>query len=153
MSSGLGKLEELYSGIRFGQFVSVGAVGATAETVVVALLTAGYGFLPQVAKAVGAEVSITLMFLINDRWTFSESGAAGWFPLGRRYLKSHLVRAGGLLVGFAVLTALTAWTDITLVVGGADLWPTVANVIGIGCGMLLNYLTEGLFTWRVGADG
>jgi putative flippase GtrA len=28
----------------------------------------------------------------------------------------------------------------------------VANAIGIGCGMLLNYLTEGLLTWRVGAD-
>jgi putative flippase GtrA len=152
MSGRLGKLEELYSGIRFGQFVSVGAVGATAETVVVASMTAGYGVLPQVAKAVGAEVSITLMFLINDRWTFSDAGAAGWLSRGRRYLKSHLVRAGGLLVGFAVLTVLTSWTDITLVVAGADLWPTVANAIGIGCGMLLNYLTEGLFTWRVGAE-
>jgi putative flippase GtrA len=152
MSGGLGKLEELYSGLRFGQFVSVGAVGATAETIVVAILTAGYGVLPQLAKAAGAEVSITLMFLINDRWTFSEAGAAGWLPRIRRYLKSHLVRAGGLLVGFAVLTALTSGTDVTLVVAGADLWPTVANAIGIGCGMVLNYLTEGLFTWRVGAE-
>jgi putative flippase GtrA len=152
MSGRLGKLEALYSGLRFGRFVSVGAVGATAETIVVAVLTAGYGLLPQLAKAVGAEVSITLMFLINDRWTFAEAGATGFLPRLRRYLKSHLVRAGGLLVGFAVLTALTSWTDVTLVVAGADLWPTVANAIGIGCGMLLNYLTEGLFTWRVGAE-
>jgi len=152
MSDGLGKLEELYSGIRFGKFVSVGAVGATAETLVVAFLTAGYGVLPQLAKAVGAEVSITLMFLINDHWTFPNAGAMGWLARIRRYLKSHVVRAGGLAVGFAVLTVLTSWTDVTLVVAGADLWPTVANVIGIGCGMLLNYLTEGLFTWRVGAD-
>jgi putative flippase GtrA len=152
MSDGLGKLEELYSGLRFGRFVSVGAVGATAETVVVAVLTAGYGVLPQFAKAAGAEVSITLMFLVNDRWTFADAGAEGWLPLGRRYLRSHLVRAGGLAVGFAVLTALTSWTDVTLVVAGADLWPTVANAVGIGCGMLLNYLTEGLFTWRVGAE-
>ncbi|WP_435069949.1 GtrA family protein [Haloplanus sp. C73] len=152
MSDRLGKLEELYSGIRFGKFLSVGAVGATAETLVVAFLTTGYGVLPQLAKAAGAEVSITLMFLINDRWTFPNAGGLGWLAGIRRYLKSHLVRAGGLLVGFAVLTALTAGTDVTLVVAGADLWPTVANVIGIGCGMLLNYLTEGLFTWRVGAD-
>jgi putative flippase GtrA len=152
MSRGLGGLEELYSGVRFGQFVSVGAVGATAETVVVAALTAGYGLLPQLAKVVGAEVSITLMFLINDRWTFSEAGSEGRLAVGRRYLKSHLVRAGGLFVGFAVLIALTSWTDVTLVVFGADLWPTVANAIGIGCGMVLNYLTEGLFTWRVGRE-
>ncbi|WP_248897384.1 GtrA family protein [Haloplanus halobius] len=151
-SGRLGDLAELYSGLRFGKFVSVGAVGATAETIVVAILTAGYGVIPQLAKAVGAEVSITLMFLINDRWTFADSGAVGWIPRGRRYLKSHVVRAGGLAVGFLVLTVLTSWTDITLVVRGADLWPTVANAIGIGCGMLLNYLTEGLFTWRVGSD-
>jgi putative flippase GtrA len=152
MSGWLGELTELYSGLRFGRFVSVGAVGATAETIVVAVLTAGYGVLPQLAKAVGAEVSITLMFLINDHWTFADAGGAGVLARLQRYLKSHLVRAGGLLVGFAVLTALTAWTDVTLVVGGADLWPTVANAVGIGCGLLLNYLTEGLFTWRVGAD-
>jgi putative flippase GtrA len=148
----LGDIEALLSGVRFGQFVSVGALGATAETIVVAILTAGYGTLPQVAKAVGAEVSISLMFLVNDRWTFADDGAAGWRALGRRYLKSHLMRAGGLAVGFTVLTVLTSWTDVTLVVAGADLWPTVANAIGIGCGMLLNYLTEGLFTWRVGAE-
>ncbi|MFB6107542.1 MAG: GtrA family protein [Haloplanus sp.] len=152
MSNDLGKLEELYSGVRFGQFVSVGALGATAETIVVALLTAGYGVIPQLAKAAGAEVSISLMFLVNDRWTFAEAGEDGRWALGRRYLRSHLMRAGGLVVGFLVLTALTAWTDVRLVVAGADLWPTVANAIGIGCGMLLNYLTEGLFTWRVGEE-
>jgi putative flippase GtrA len=152
MSDRLGDLEALLSGIRFGQFVSVGAVGATAETIVVAVLTAGYGLLPQLAKAVGAEVSITIMFLVNDRWTFADAGGEGRVAFVRRYLKSHLMRAGGLAVGFAVLTVLTAWTDVTLVVAGADLWPTVANAIGIGCGMVLNYLTEGLFTWRVGIE-
>ena len=152
MSRGLGKLEELYSGVRFGQFASVGAVGATAETIIVAVLTAGYDLPPQLAKAAGAEMSITLMFLINDRWTFSEAGSEGRRAIGWRYLKSHLVRAGGLFVGFAVLTALTSWTEVTLVVFGADLWPTVANAVGIGCGMVLNYLTEGVFTWGVGRE-
>jgi putative flippase GtrA len=141
-------LAALVSGARVGQFVSVGAVGATAETVVVALLTAGYAVTPLLAKAVGAELSITLMFLLNDRWTFADEGARSSSLLGR-YGRSHLVRMGGLAVGFAVLTLLTEVVDVSLVVAGADFWPTVANGIGIGCGMVLNYVFESVFTWRV----
>jgi putative flippase GtrA len=48
-----------------------------------------------------------------------------------------------------VLTLLTEFTDVTLVVAGADFWPTVANGIGIGFGMVLNYVFESVFTWRV----
>ena len=142
-------LGALVSGVRVGQFVSVGAVGATAETLLVAALTAGYGVVPQLAKAVGAEVSITLMFLLNDRWTFAEEGVDGSRSLLYRYGRSHVVRLGGLVVGFTVLTLLTDFTDVTLVVAGADFWPTVANGIGIVFGMVLNYVFESVFTWRV----
>jgi putative flippase GtrA len=142
-------LSALTSGVRIGQFFSVGVVGASAETVILAVLTAGFGVMPQLAKVAGAEVSITLMFLLNEHWTFSEAGARGSKPFLYRLLKSHIVRLGGLAVGFAVLTLLTDFTDVTLYVAGADFWPTVANGIGIGCGLVLNYLTESLFTWKV----
>ena len=79
----------------------------------------------------------------------AESGGEDAASLGRRYLKSHGVRLGGLVVGFAVLTLLVDFTDVTLRVAGADFWPTVANGIGIGCGMVLNYVAESLITWRV----
>lgn len=139
----------LASRTRIGQFVSVGAAGAAAETLIVAALTAGLAAPPLAAKAVGAETSISLMFLLNDRYTFSEEGAAGLPAVGRRWGRSHVVRLGGLAVAFTVLWLLTARTDVTLVVAGADFWPTVANVIGIGVGMTLNYVAESLFTWRV----
>jgi putative flippase GtrA len=142
-------VSSLTSGVRFGQFVSVGAVGATVESIILAILTAGFGVVPQIAKVVGAEASITLMFLLNEQWTFSEAGAAGIVPFVRRLLRSHFVRLGGLVVGFAVLTLLTDYTSIQLLIAGADFWPTVANGIGIGCGMVLNYLAESLFTWRI----
>jgi putative flippase GtrA len=148
----LGPFEALVSGVRIGQFVSVGAVGATAETIVVAALTTGLlgvSVLPLAAKAVGAELSITLMFLVNDAWTFAEEGAAGRDSLVRRWLRSHLVRLGGLAVGFSVLFALTELTTVSVVLFGADVWPTLANGIGIGCGMVLNYVFESVFTWRV----
>lgn len=139
----------LSSRTRIGQFVSVGAAGFAAETAIVLVLTTVFGVFAQGAKAVGAEVSITLMFVLNERWTFSEAGATGSGPFLRRLFKSHLVRLGGLVVGFTVLTLLVDFTSIRLMVAGADLWPTVANGIGIGCGLTLNYLTESLFTWRI----
>ena len=147
------RLRALVAAERIGQFVSVGVAGAGLETIIVALLTsgivAGLTAPPLAGKAVGAEASITLMFLLNDRWTFADEGDSGVGSLLRRYAKSHAVRLGGLSVAFGVLYLLTSWTDVRLVIEGADLWPTVANIIGIGVGMTLNYVAESLITWRV----
>lgn len=134
---------------RIGQFVSVGVAGASLETIIVFVLTGLWTVAPLAAKAVGAEASISLMFMLNDRWTFAEEGGSGILDIGRRYLKSHVVRLGGLSVAFVTLYLLTSWTEITLVVAGADFWPTIANVIGIGVGMTLNYVAESVITWRV----
>jgi putative flippase GtrA len=150
------RVRALVAAERIGQFVSVGVAGATLETVIVALLTSGVLPLttsPLSAKAVGAEASITLMFLLNDRWTFAAEGDAGLVSLLRRYAKSHVVRLGGLTVAFGTLFVLTSMTEVTLVVRGADLWPTVANAVAIGAGMTLNYVAESLVTWRVQDGG
>ena len=135
---------------RIGKFLSVGALGATIETLVVAVLTTAAGVGPLAAKAVGAELSISTMFLINDRWTFAAAGEAGPGAAFGRWGRSHLVRAVGLGVGFAVLFGLTSPIDIALPIAGIDLWPTVANGIGICVGMVFNYVAESLVTWDVG---
>lgn len=134
---------------RIGQFVSVGIVGATIETIIVALLTTVAGLGPLAAKAVGAETSISTMFVINDRWTFAGSGEGGFVALWRRWLKSHLVRIAGLSVAFLVLFLLTDFATVELRIVGVDLWPTVANGIGICVGMVFNYVAESVLTWRV----
>jgi putative flippase GtrA len=143
------RVRALASAARIGQFVSVGVAGASLETAIVFVLTGLATAPPLLAKAVGAEASITLMFLLNDRFTFAEAGGLGLRAKGRRYLKSHTVRLGGLAVAFATLYVLTSWTAIELVISGADVWPTLANVIGIGVGMSINYVAESLITWRV----
>lgn len=134
---------------RIGKFVSVGALGATIETAIVALLTTTVGVGPLAAKAVGAEVSISTMFVVNDRWTFADNGDIGLRAFSRRWGRSHLVRAVGLGVGFLVLFVLTSAIEVSLPVAGQELWPTVANGIGICVGMLFNYVAESLFTWNV----
>lgn len=143
------RLRPLARADRIGQFVSVGVAGASLETIIVFLLTGLWTVAPLPAKAVGAEASISLMFVLNDRWTFADEGRTGVLALARRYLKSHLVRLGGLTVAFVTLYLLTSWTTIEIVVFGADFWPTIANVIGIGVGMTLNYVAESVITWRV----
>lgn len=134
---------------RIGQFVSVGIVGATIETIIVALLTTTIGLGSLIAKSIGAEISITAMFVINDRWTFAENGNEGIIAFLGRWLKSHLVRIVGLSVGFLVLFLLTGFTTVELPIAGIDFWPTVANGIGICLGMVFNYIAESVLTWRV----
>ncbi|MDQ2072350.1 GtrA family protein [Haloarcula sp. H-GB4] len=134
---------------RIGKFISVGVVGATIETLLVAVLTAGFGIGPTVAKAIGAEISITTMFTINDRWTFVDEGELGVIAFAHRWIQSHLVRVVGLSVAFTILYLLTSILQYSLSIGGIELWPTVANLIGIGVGMSINYVAESLFTWDV----
>jgi putative flippase GtrA len=143
------KVDALVHRARIGQFVSVGVLGAMIETVVVAVLTAFLGIGPLLAKAVGAELSISTMFAVNDRWTFAGEGAVGSRAFVRRWGKSHLVRTVGLLVAFTVLYVLTNVVAFSVTVAGFEFWPTVANVIGIGVGMIINYVAESLFTWDV----
>lgn len=143
-------IDELLHRTRIGKFISVGAVGATIETLVVAILTTTLGTGALVAKIVGSELSVSTMFVINDRWTFDTNGGIGVMAFGRRWVKSHLVRAVGLSVAFLTLYVLTSVIHFSLPAVGVDLWPTIANLLGIGVGMVFNYITESVFTWQIG---
>lgn len=128
-------LEELAS-IRLGRFASVGAVGAIVDTASLAGLVEIGGVGPLLGKILSTEVSILIMFLLNERWTFPSRNGSYFI----RLLKSNIVRVGGFLVGFAVLYMLMEWGNV---------WYLLANVIGIGTGFGLNYVAESLFTWEV----
>ncbi|MBV0901749.1 GtrA family protein [Haloarcula salina] len=143
------RLDSLLHRARIGRFASVGVIGATLETAVVAVLAGAFGISPLLAKAAGAELSISTMFVINDRWTFANEGRSDAGSSIRRWQKSHCVRIVGLTVAFATLYVLTSVVAITLVFKGFDVWPVVANTIGIGVGMTINYVAECLFTWNV----
>ena len=152
MDSIPGRLEKLLSATRFGKFISVGASGAMVETTIVTLLTVLFGVYGLFAKAIGVEASITFMFLINEHWTFTEAGDPGRRSFLGRYLRSHLVRSGGITVAFLVYAALLHLVDVSIMIGGSDFWPAIANVFSIGVAFPLNYVAEGLFTWRVGVE-
>ena len=146
--SSAGTLDALLSGTRIGQFLSVGVAGASLETTVLFLLDPVLGLPFLVAKAVGAEASITLMFLLNDNWTFDTASDAS---VVRRWLRSNSVRVVGVGIAAGIGQALVTFADPGVVVAGFDIWAPVANLAGIGVAMIVNYVAESLFTWRITA--
>ncbi len=146
------RFESLVSGVRFGQFLSVGIVGAISDNTMLAVLGLAFGVPELWAKAAGIETAILVMFLVNEHWTFSEDGAAGLRPFLRRLAKSHLVRTGGVTVQLVVYWVLTQQLTVELVVAGRDLWFIAASPIAIAAAMSVNYVFESLFTWQVHRD-
>jgi putative flippase GtrA len=154
------QLRSLLSVVRFGQFASVGAVGAVCDNAVLLLsselgLAAALaellgipGLAPEVAKALGIETAIVVMFLLNDNWTFRGADGGGASRL-RRLFTSNLVRALGIAVQLVVFSFVYRRLFVDLSAFGIDLWLLVASICGIGLGMLVNYVTESLVTWRV----
>lgn len=134
------RIEHLQSGVRIGQFVSVGGVGFLVDNLVLALAhdLADLSLAP--AKIVGAEAAIVVMFALNERWTFADAGSSRPGAILRRFLTSNAVRVGGVGVATGVLLALNQWFGV---------WYLAANVVGIGVGFVVNYVMESLVTWRV----
>jgi putative flippase GtrA len=148
-STAQGFLSALNSKVRFGQFVSVGVIGAISDNIMLIVLTLGVGIHEVIAKAVGIETAIVVMFLVNEYWTFSEKGDPGRIPFLKRAGKSHLVRAGGAGIQIVIYTLLTQRLSYELVVMGTDLWFLAASPIAIAVAMVVNYVFESLFTWQV----
>jgi putative flippase GtrA len=137
----LGELHELVSGIRIGQFLSVGIIGFIVDQLVLTLLIELGGTSVIVGKPLSAEAAIIVMFILNERWTFAAWGKAGGRNVVSRFLKSNFVRVGGVLVAYVILLILHQWFGVHYL---------IANTIGIGIGFVVNYIAESLFTWRVG---
>ncbi|WP_136689687.1 GtrA family protein [Halorhabdus amylolytica] len=144
-----GRLESLLSGVRFGKFVSVGVIGAISDNAVLAVLGLVFAVPEMWAKAAGIETAILVMFAVNERWTFATEGSSGTRAVLRRLGRSHLVRSGGVTVQLIVYWLLTQQLTVTLYVFGTDLWFLAASPIAIAIAMVVNYVFESLFTWRV----
>ncbi|GAA0249514.1 GtrA family protein [Haladaptatus pallidirubidus] len=154
-------IEAVISIVHFGQFLSVGAVGTVCDNIVLLLLSetgiaAALAATLKisdssliVAKIVSIETAIVVMFLLNEHWTFGDEGAAGTSALFHRLGKSHIVRTGGVAVQLIVFTTVYRVFNVTLSLMGIDLWLLIANGCGIVIGMIINYISESLFTWRI----
>lgn len=132
-------VEPLVRADRVRQFITTGAVGVAVDLVVLAALVETALTGPLLGGIAGKEAAVFVMFALNERWTFSDSGRPGLRPLGRRFVLSNVARALGNGVALAVYTILFLW---------AGVWYLGAYLVGIAVGFLFNYLLEGLWTWR-----
>jgi len=124
---------------RFVAFGGVGGVGLVVDNAALFALVETTGVGATLLKPLSAAAAIAVMFALNERYTFEPRDRSVGAVL-RRYLKSNLVRAGGVLVALGVLFVLH---DLF------GLWYLAANVTGILVAFFINYAAESLFTWQV----
>jgi len=134
------RLRSLVAADRLMQFVAVGTIGASVDMSLLVLFHSVVGLPLVVSKLAGAEISYLVMFVINERWTFSSFGDSSFRARIRRFGTSNGVRLGGLVTATVVLLTLTETVG---------LWYPLANAVGIGVGFFVNYTFESLLTWRV----
>lgn len=141
-------IDALLDWTRLRQFIAVGFVGTGVDLSISIPLVVTTEITPELAKFLGAEAAIILMFLINDRWTFGEVDSSGYLHQVRRLVKSNIVRGGGVAIQLTAVFLLTRM-DLAVFVAGTDIWPILTMPIAIACGFLANYLGESVITWRV----
>ena len=133
-------LRSLVTADRLLQFVAVGTIGASVDMSFLVLFHSVVGLPLVISKLAGAEISYVVMFVINERWTFSSFGDTSLRARIRRFGTSNGVRLGGLATATTVLLVLTE---------SVGTWYPLANAVGIGVGFFVNYTFESLLTWRV----
>lgn len=148
MSDDTSVIVELMEGRRIGRYVSIGAVGFCFD-VATATALSELGIFPELAALIGIEVAVVVMFLLNDNITFATEGLAGVIPTFRRLLKSNLVRIGGIIIQLLVFSGFYRGIDVTFIIASVDAWFIVSKAAGIGVGMVVNYVAESVFTWRI----
>ena len=142
-------LDDLLHGVRFGKFVSVGAVGAVFDITTLIVLTQFVGVHWAIANAISIEIAILVMFAVNENWTFAGEGSDDRGSLGRRLVRSHVVRAVGSTTQYLITAAVLYFVAVDLVLFDVDFWLVIVKGGSIAVAMLVNYVFESLFTWRV----
>ena len=134
------RLRSLVSGGRLVRFGTVGFVGTMVDFAVLITLVERWELPLELAKVIAVEAAILVMFVLNDRWTFSQWGKDGYRSLLARLGTSNAVRLGGLSVATVVLSLLVRLFGVSYL---------LANAVGIACGFVVNFLAESYFTWSV----
>lgn len=125
---------------RLAPFVSSGFIGGVVDVFALYLLVDFVGLGTMLGKVVTWELSVAVIFAINEQWAFAAAGKSGLWHLFDRFVRSNVVRFGGFLVTLGALRVL---------VHDLHVWYVFANVLAIWIGFVVNYVFECLFTWKI----
>jgi putative flippase GtrA len=122
--------------MRFGRLLKFGAVGATGviiNTSALYVLSRWLGLPLLLASAIAVELAIVSNFFWNNRWTFSCRS-----PSLVRFAKFNAVSLMGLALNVTIVWGLTR----------TGLYFLIANLVGIGVGVAVNYACSVVWVWR-----
>jgi len=122
---------------RIIKFTVVGGIGVLVNMGILYLLTEQFNIKYFLSSIFAIELSIISNFLLNDFWTWSEREKK---KFSRRFIQYHIT---------AGLTAFLAnWLLLVFLTEVIGIYYMISNLIGIGVGMLSNFILNDLWTFR-----
>ena len=122
--------------MRFGRLLKFGAVGGTGviiNTAALYVLSRWLGLSLLLSSGIAVELAIVSNFYWNNRWTF-----ACRRPSLNRFAKFNVASLVGLTFNVSTVWGLTR----------TGLYFLLANLIGIGVGVVVNYACSVAWVWR-----
>ena len=122
--------------MRFGRllkFGAVGAIGVIINTSALYVLSRWLGLPLLLASAIAVELAIISNFFWNNRWTFACRS-----PSLARFVKFNAASLVGLTFNVTTVWGLTR----------TGLYFLIANLVGIGVGVAVNYACSVVWVWR-----
>ncbi len=93
-----------------------------------------------IASLLSIELSVLNNFVWNDMWTWGDRSKSGGWGYFRRLLKYNLSASVAAVIGnlilLAVLKEYFGWNYL------------LANLVGIGAGIVINYIVNDRWTFR-----
>ncbi|MBD3234719.1 MAG: hypothetical protein GF315_13420 [candidate division Zixibacteria bacterium] len=126
---------------RFLKFSIVGGSGVAVNMGLLYLLTEVVGLYYVISSLIAIETSIITNFVLNDFWTWRDKRGLTGSVFLIRLLKYNTSASLAAFIGnFVTLTALTEFFGF---------YYLIANLIGIGVGILINFFLNDRWTYKV----
>lgn len=122
--------------MRFGRLLKFGAVGGTGviiNSTTLYVLSRWLALPLPLSSGIAVELAIVSNFFWNNRWTFACRS-----PSLTRFAKFNVASLVGLIVNVTTVWGLTR----------AGLYFLIANLVGIGAGLVVNYASSVAWVWR-----
>mgnify|MGYP006297642353 FL=1 len=120
---------------RLPKFALVGASGFLVNQGVLFLAKAIIGIPVAYAGIIAIETAIISNFLLNNFWTWKDSRENSFWSRLAKYHSVTIVSGG---VNYGILLLLTH----------LGMYYLIANMIGIGCGMIINFFFNHFWTFK-----
>ncbi len=126
---------------RFLKFSIVGGSGVAVNMGLLYLLTEVVGLYYIISSLVAIETSVITNFILNDFWTWRDKRGLTGSVFFIRLLKYNTSASLAAFIGnFVTLTALTEIFGF---------YYLIANLIGIGVGVMINFFLNDRWTYKV----